>query len=68
MKKVVFLLLVVVGIGAVPSNAFAGCADDLGACYYRVAGGRSGFWQTFTGGIDCELDFIECARRKILGR
>ncbi|MDQ3169774.1 MAG: hypothetical protein M3Q55_06525 [Acidobacteriota bacterium] len=67
MKKAVFVLLVVVGVGALPTNAFAGCADDLGACYYRVAG-RSGFWQTFTGGIDCELDFIECARRKVLGR
>ena len=67
MKKVVLLLVVVVGMGAIPTNAFAGCADDLGACYYRAAG-RSGFWSTFAGGLDCELDFIECARRKVLGR
>ena len=67
MKKAVFLFVVIVGMGVLPSNAFAGCADDLGACYYRAAG-RSGFWQRFTGGVDCELDFIECARKKVLGR
>ena len=67
MKKIVFVLFVAFGIGAMPSDAFAGCADDLGACYYRVAA-RDGFWKRLTGGIDCELDFIECARKKIIGR
>lgn len=66
MKKMVFVLLVAVGLAGLPTNAFAGCADDLGACFYKVAG-RKGFWKTLTGGIDCELDFIECARKKVLG-
>jgi len=66
MKKMVFVLLVSAGLGGLPTNAFAGCADDLGACYYRVAA-RSGFWNTLAGGLDCELDFIDCARRKVLG-
>lgn len=67
MKKVVFVLLAAAAFSVMPSQAFAGCTDDLAACYYRVAR-RDSFMSRWTGGLDCELDYIECARKKILGR
>jgi hypothetical protein len=48
-------------------SAQAACFADLRDCYVRAA--RMRYWVDRTiAGLDCELDFVECARRKILGR
>ncbi len=39
---------------AQPSYASVGCTTDLANCYQRA-------------GLDCELDFVECARIKLIG-
>ena len=67
MKKLLLTLSVAAALNAVPTPAIAGCTDELAACFYRVAA-RDSFMSRWTGGIDCELDYVECARRKILGR
>jgi hypothetical protein len=48
-----------------PAQA-ARCATDLGNCY-REAGRIDGFWMRWAAGIDCELDFVECVRIKVVG-
>lgn len=67
MKKMVFVLMIVAGVGVLPANAFAGCFDDAAACFQRAAG-RDSFMGRTLAGLDCELDLIECSRMKILGR
>ncbi len=67
MKKLLFVLIAGAALNAVPAPALAGCTDELAACFYEVAQ-RDSFMERWTGGLDCELDYIECARRKILGR
>ena len=43
------------------------CMAQLGSCYYWAAA-QAGFWTMWAGGIDCELQMIDCVRRAILGR
>lgn len=62
---VVGLFMVAMLTGAV-RTADAGCATALGECFGRAAD-VDGFWWRWAAGIDCELDFIECARVKIIG-
>jgi hypothetical protein len=74
MRKIVLLLFLVLGLSAISTPALAfddehddhGCATELGHCFERAAQIDSG-WYRFLAGIDCELDFIECARIKIIG-
>ena len=42
------------------------CFTDLLNCYQEAAK-IADFWYRFAAGLDCELDFIECARIKIIG-
>ena len=43
------------------------CAEDLRDCYILASHMR--YWgDRWLAGIDCEFDFVECARRKIIGR
>jgi hypothetical protein len=42
------------------------CATELADCYVRAAGIDS-FWYRWAAGLDCELDFVECARVKLMG-
>jgi hypothetical protein len=51
---------------AQPSYASVGCTTDLANCYQRAAGIDS-FWYRWAAGLDCELDFVECARVKLIG-
>jgi hypothetical protein len=66
-KKTLLALLVLAGVAAAPRPALARCAGDLLDCYGRAAGIDS-FWYRTAAGLDCELDFTECVRRKIIGR
>jgi len=66
-KKVLFALVVLAGFAAMPRPAIAGCATDLADCYDRASRVDS-FWYRWASGIDCELNFTECVRRKVIGR
>jgi hypothetical protein len=66
MKKVVLVLLLTAAINAVPSPAWAGCFEDLANCFARAAT-RDSWLSRWLAGLDCELDFIECTREKIVG-
>ncbi|MDQ3070066.1 MAG: hypothetical protein M3R55_10095 [Acidobacteriota bacterium] len=67
MKKTVVLVVLAAALNAVPSTAFAGCFEDLGNCYQRAAG-RDSWGSRWLAGLDCELDFVDCGRRKLIGR
>jgi hypothetical protein len=65
MKKMMFVLLLTAAVNAVPSTAWAGCFEDLANCYQNAAT-RDSWLSRWLAGLDCELDFVECMRRKIL--
>ena len=65
-KKILLSLVVLTGVFAAPRPAMAGCTTDLLDCYRR-AGRVDSFWDRWAAGLDCELDFAECARTKLLG-
>jgi hypothetical protein len=72
MRKIVLLLFLVIGMSAFSTPALAfdekedGCATTLLKCFEEAAK-IDDFWYRWAAGIDCELDFIECARIKIWG-
>jgi hypothetical protein len=66
MKKIWLVLLLALSVSAVPSPAWAGCFEDLGACFQRAAT-RDSWVSRWLAGLDCELDFVECTREKIIG-
>ena len=43
------------------------CFVTLANCYFYAAV-QDSFWFQWASGLDCELDFINCVRRDILGR
>jgi hypothetical protein len=47
--------------------AAAECFSELDGCYRRAAT-RTSFWTMWEGGLDCELTFIDCTRRALIGR
>jgi len=65
-KKFVFLAVVLTGLAA-PRPAVAGCTTDLLDCYGRAARIDS-FWYRSAAGLDCELDYTDCARRRLIGQ
>jgi hypothetical protein len=65
-KKILFAAVVLMGSVAVPRSAMAGCTTDLADCYERAAQ-VEGFWYRWAAGLDCELDFAECVRIKLVG-
>ena len=70
MKKVMFVLVLVSAISAVPVPASAsdeaGCFEALANCMERAAT-RDSWFSRWLAGMDCELDFIECTRIKLVG-
>jgi hypothetical protein len=66
-KKTLLTLVVLAGFAAAPQPALAGCTTDLADCYGRAAGIDS-FWYRWAAGIDCELDYTDCVRRRLIGR
>jgi len=65
-KKIVLALVVLSGIVASPRPAIAGCTTDFADCYIAAAKIDS-FWYRWAAGLDCELDFTECTRVKLIG-
>jgi hypothetical protein len=65
-KKVLFAALVLMGLVAVPQPALAGCTTALADCYTAAAKIDS-FWYRWAAGLDCELDYVECVRVKLIG-
>jgi len=65
-KKFVFLAVILMGFAA-PRPASAGCTVSLLDCYGRAAAIDS-FWYRTASGLDCELDYTDCVRRRVLGR
>jgi hypothetical protein len=59
------LVVAALTVGA-PQPATAGCTTDLIDCYYAAAA-VDDFWRRWAAGIDCELDYVECVRIKIIG-
>ena len=49
-----------------PSYASVGCTTSLLGCYQQAASIDS-FWYRWAAGLDCELDFVECTRVKLIG-
>ena len=49
-----------------PAQALA-CFQVLDSCYYSAARADS-YWGMWLMGMDCELSFIDCGRRAIIGR
>ena len=66
-KSVLLAAIVFIGVLAVPRPALAGCTITLADCYGAAAKIDS-FWYRWAAGIDCELDYVECVRVKLIGR
>ena len=69
MKKMMFVLVLVSALNAVPVPASAldaGCFEELAHCMERAAT-RDSWLSRWLAGLDCELDFIECTRVKLVG-
>jgi hypothetical protein len=65
-KKMLMTLAVIAGCLAAPRPAVAGCTTDLADCYLAAAKIDS-FWYRWAAGLDCELDYTECVRIKLVG-
>ena len=65
-KKILLTLVVVAGMVAAPRPAMAGCTTDFAECLERAAKIDS-FWYRWAAGLDCELDYAECVRIKLIG-
>ena len=65
-KKVLFAALILAGTVTAPQPALAGCTTTLADCYTHAAKVDS-FWYRWAAGLDCELDYVECVRVKLIG-
>lgn len=66
MKKIVFVLMVCGAFLADARPAMAGCTTALADCY-TAAAKVDNFWYRWAAGLDCELDYTECVRVKLVG-
>jgi hypothetical protein len=65
-KKILLTLVMLGGFLAAPRPAMAGCTTDLADCY-AAASQVDNFWYRWAAGLDCELDYAECVRIKLIG-
>jgi hypothetical protein len=68
-KKGLLCAFVLAGVVAAPRPAMAlmaGCGSDLLDCYTRAANIDS-FWYRTAAGLDCELDYADCVRQRLVG-
>jgi len=67
-KRMLFTLAILAVVIGVPGTTRASdtCATDLANCYVAAAKIDS-FWYRWAAGLDCELQFTNCARIMILG-
>jgi len=65
-KRILFSVFMLTGFVAAPRPAMAvGCTTDLLDCYTRAAKVDS-FWYRSAAGLDCEIDYAGCVRRRLL--
>jgi len=64
---VIAAIAFVIGPGNQTVSADITCFWSLKNCYQRAARYRS-YVDMWLSGLDCELSFVECARRAIIGR
>ena len=64
--KILLTAIVLAGAVAIPRPAIAGCTTNLAACF-EAAAKIDSFWYRWAAGLDCELDYIECTRTKLIG-
>jgi hypothetical protein len=48
-------------------SAQIACFQNLESCYYRAAL-RDTWGDRWLAGLDCELQFVDCTRRALIGR
>ena len=67
-KRMLFTLAILAVVIGMPETARASdtCATDLANCYVAAAKIDS-FWYRWAAGLDCELQFTNCARIMIIG-
>jgi len=68
-KRALFLFVVLVGMLAAPPLAQAdedGCTVTLLGCYEKAAKIDS-FWYRWAAGLDCEIEFVGCVRKTVMG-
>jgi hypothetical protein len=65
-KGILLGIFTVFAFAGVVRQADARCASGLLACYQRAANIES-FWGRWASGLDCEVDFVECARSLLIG-
>jgi len=65
-RKILLAVVIMAGFVAVPRSATAGCTTTLGNCYEAAAKVDS-FWYRWAAGLDCEIDYAECVRVKLVG-
>jgi hypothetical protein len=65
-RKVLLAVVFMVGLVAVPRPVLAGCTTTLSDCMVAAAKVDSA-WYRFAAGLDCELDYVECVRVKLIG-
>jgi len=61
------IVMTVVLAWSTPARAETTCVRDLTSCYQRAAG-MGDWWSMWAYGLDCELGFVDCTRRAIIGR
>lgn len=64
--KILLTAIVLVGAMAIPRSALAGCTTNMASCF-EAAARIDSFWYRWAAGLDCELDFAECVRIKLVG-
>ena len=65
-KKSLLGVFVLAGLVAAPRPAMAGCGMDLLDCYGRAAK-IDNFWYRTAAGLDCEFDYADCLRQRVVG-
>ena len=65
-RKILLAVVLMVGFMSVPRSAQAGCTVTLSDCMVAAAKQDSA-WYRFAAGLDCELDYVECVRVKLIG-
>jgi hypothetical protein len=65
-RKILLTAIVLVGAMAVPRPAIAGCTTNMLQCF-EAAAKIDSFWYRWAAGLDCELDYVECTRVKLIG-
>jgi len=63
----VFLVVMMVVGASTPAAAQVRCTQTLRECYGQAAT-RQSVWELWAAGIDCELGYVDCVRRALIGR